>query len=149
MKIAWEDIPVGAQSGAVKFIVTDEMVDQHLEAADLDPDWLPGASEDEMKPGEGRIAPVDLISRLWGTELIYKFHNATIGQSVRAKHASTFYKPVRVGMEVTATGHLKTKYEKRDRKFITYELRFSEADGTLLLLDERVLMVLDEGFQAK
>jgi hypothetical protein len=149
MKMAWEEVPLGAQSGTVTFVVTDEMVDQHLAAAEMGTDWLPGAAAEDMRPGRGRIAPIDMISRLYGNDLMYKFHNAKIGQSVRAKQSSVFHSPARVGMEITATGHLKTKYEKRGRKFIGYELRFVDADGTLLLVDQRVLMVLDEGFQAK
>jgi hypothetical protein len=149
MKIPWDEVPIGARSGTVTFTVTDEMVDQHIEAAELPSPWLPDATPEELRPGPGRIAPVDMISRLYGWNLIYGFHNSRIGQSVRAKQAATFYAPARVGMTITATGHLVRKYEKRNRKFIVYEMNFFDSDGTLLLRDERVLMVLPDDFQAK
>lgn len=147
MLIEWDEVPVGAESGSVKFVITDEMVDQHIAAAEMENGWL-GSPEGD-RPGKGRIAPVDMMSRLWGNDLLYKFHNKTIGQSVRYKQAYTFYKPARVGMEVSATGYLKQKYEKRDRKFIQYEVKFFDSTGDLLVLDERTLMVLAKDFQAK
>jgi hypothetical protein len=149
MKIRWDQVPLGAVSGAVTFTVTDEMIDQHLAAAEMSPDWLPDAEDAEMRRGPGRIAPIDMITRLFGKDLMYGFHNSTIGQSVRAKQAATFYAPARVGMEIRATGRIVRKYEKRKRKFVVYEMDFVDGTGQLLIRDERVLMVLDADFKAK
>lgn len=146
MLVDWNSITEGVESGRVQFTITDEMVDEHIQAAGLGPDWL--GPQHSIVRGEGRIAPPDMMSRLWGTDLIYRFQNATIGPSVRYKQVYTFHAPVLVGMEIVASGTLTRKYEKRDRKFVQYEVKFLSTAGKLLVVDERTQMLLGVDFQA-
>lgn len=143
MTMTWDEIPVGAVTGTIDFTVTDEMIDEYLEAIEMDQATL-DALDDEKG---ARIAPVDLVPKMAMRTLFIDYMFEHIGPSVRVKQGYKLLQPIRVGTHVSATGRISEKYEKRGKNFVAFEATFVDDAGIPLLIDKRAVMVL--GGEAK
>jgi len=133
MPIPWDELPIGAETGRIEFIVTDQMIDQYLTAMEMDHEWFTSNNS----PYGARIAPSDMVPKLAMDELFQHYIHRVMGLNMRAKQAFKFFAPVRSGMTVKAVGRLAEKYERRGKKFVTLEALFTDAEGNPLVLDRR------------
>jgi len=143
--VAWDDLAPGTESGRFEITVTDALIDTYLESMELD---LP-CYRHPTPPFDTRIAPSDMVPKLAMSTLSEAFCNRVVGPNIRAKQSFQFYAPVRVGTVVRAVSRLVDKYERRERRFVTLEALFVDADGTKLVLDRRTQLVLPPDFAMK
>ncbi len=142
MALTWDEVAVGAETGRAELVVTDKMIDRYLEAMELDLSWFAAARE----PYKTRLAPPDMVPKLCMQALFQDFLHREIGANIRAKQAFSFYAPVAVGTRVRAVARLVEKYERRGRRFLTFEALFTDESGRKLALDRRTQLVLGENF---
>ncbi len=142
MAMTWDTVPIGAETGHTELVVTDQMIDEYLAAMELDLPWFTGAAA----PYGKRIAPPDMVPKLCMYTLFQDYLHREIGANIRAKQAFAFYAPIPVGTKVTAVGRLVEKYERRGRRFVTFEALFTDEAGNKLVLDRRTQLVLGENF---
>jgi acyl dehydratase len=142
MVMTWDTVPIGAETGRVELVVTDAMIDDYLASMELDLAWFNRAAS----PYGTRIAPPDMVPKLCMDKLFQDYIHREIGPNIRAKQAFSFYAPIPVGSTVRAVGHLVEKYERRGRRFMTFEALFTDAQGRKLVLDRRTQLVLGENF---
>lgn len=142
MVMTWDTVPIGAETGRVDLVVTDAMIDWYLASMELDLPWFTTGAP----PYETRIAPPDMVPKLCMNALFQDYMHREIGPNIRAKQAFAFYAPIPVGTAVHAVGHLVEKYERRGRRFVTFEALFTDAAGRKLALDRRTQLVLGENF---
>jgi acyl dehydratase len=133
MAVPWEELPIGEETGSIDLVVTDQMIDDYVAALEIQHDWFTTGPS----PYGGRIAPPDMLPKLGMDELFQKYLHRVMGANMRAKQAFKFFAPVRAGMRVKATGHLAEKYERRGKRFVTFEALFTDENGTPLVLDRR------------
>lgn len=143
MAMTWETIPIGAETGRAELVVTDAMIDAYLAAMELDLPWFCQPTA----PYAARLAPPDMVPKLCMDRLFQDYMHRELGPNIRAKQAFSFYAPVTVGMTVRAVGHLVEKYERRGRRFVTFEALFTDADGRALVRDRRTQLVLGDNFR--
>ena len=143
MPVPWDDLEIGTETGRFELTVTSEMIDEYLASMDNDHPWFTGGDS----PFGGRTAPPDLVPKLGMTVLFQDYIQSVIGPNIRAKQAFKFFAPVRPGMTVKAVGRLVEKYERRGKRFITFEALFTDEHGTHLVLDRRTQLVLSPDFQ--
>ena len=142
---AWDDLALGTETGRFEVTVTDALIDAYLVSMELDaPCYLR-----PTPPFDTRIAPSDMVPKLAMSTLSEAFCNRVVGPNIRAKQAFQFFAPVRVGAVVSAVSTLVDKYERRERRFVTLEALFVDADGTKLVLDRRTQLVLPPDFAMK
>jgi hypothetical protein len=135
-------IAPGAATGSIRFSVSDRDVDDFLASMDADlPVFGPQQGD------EPRLVPPELVAKLGMMAVIQDWCLREIGPNIRAKQAFRFLAPVYVGMEVTGDGRLVETYEKRGRRFVTFEAEYRDSDGRLLLVDRRTQLVTGEGFK--
>lgn len=142
MAMTWDTVPIGAETGRADLVVTAAMIDEYLAAMELDLPWFTGGAP----PYGARIAPPDMVPKLCMQALFQDYLQREIGPNIRAKQAFTFYAPIPVGTSVRAVGRLVEKYERRSRRFMTFEALFTDAAGHKLVLDRRTQLVLGENF---
>lgn len=142
MAMTWDEVTVGAETGRADLLVTDAMIDEYLGAMDLDLSWFAAPTP----PYAARIAPPDMVPKLCMNALFQDFLHREIGPNIRAKQAFSFYAPIPVGTRVRAVGRLVEKYERRGRRFVTFEALFTDEAGRKLVLDRRTQLVLGENF---
>jgi acyl dehydratase len=142
MAMTWDEVNVGAETGRTDLLVTDAMIDQYLEAMELDLPWFAAAAP----PYATRVAPPDMVPKLCMNALFQDFLHREIGPNIRAKQAFSFYAPIPVGTRVHAVGRLVEKYERRGRRFVTFEAVFTDDSGRKLALDRRTQLVLGQDF---
>ncbi len=142
MPLTWDEVKVGAETGRVDLLVTDAMIEEYLEAMELDLRWFAAPSP----PYAARIAPPDMVPKLSMNALFQEFLHREIGPNIRAKQAFSFYAPIPVGTRVHAVGRLVEKYERRGRRFVTFEALFTDDSGKKLVLDRRTQLVLGQDF---
>lgn len=133
MAVPFEDLPVGDETGHVDFVVTDQMIDDYVASLEITQGWFTTGPS----PYGGRIAPPDMLPKLAMVELFQNYLHRVMGDNMRAKQAFKFFAPVRAGMRVKATGRLAGKYERRGKRFVTFEALFTDENGTPLVLDRR------------
>ena len=131
MPTSWEDLAPGTVTGSIEFMVTDQMIDEYLEAMEFSHPWFTTGAA----PYPSRLAPSDMIAKLAMTEVFQNYIQRELGPNMRARQAFKFYAPIRVGMKVKATGRLAEKYERRGKRFVTMEALFTDEQGAALLLD--------------
>jgi hypothetical protein len=139
--MTWEDIKIGVESGSIDMIVTDEMIDEYSESMECDYQAFLRDAE-----STDRIVPPDMVPKLAMRPLFTNYLNQHIGKGVRAKQAFKFHHPVQVGMRVRAVGYLVDKYERRDKRFVSFEALFESDVATPLLTDRRSIMVVQPNF---
>ena len=142
MVMTWDTVPIGAETGRAEIVVTDALIDEYLAAMGLDLAWFSKGAA----PYDKRIAPPDMVPKLLMNALFQEYMHREIGNNIRAKQAFVFYVPIPVGTKVTAVGHLVEKYERRGRRFVTFEALFIDEEGRKLVLDRRTQLVLGENF---
>jgi acyl dehydratase len=145
VKIPWDDIPLGVETGRVEIAVTDAVIDSYLVSMDLDIAWFTTGAP----PYGTRIAPPDMVPKLAMEPLFQDYLHDNIGPNIRAKQAFKFFAPVMVGTTVRGVGHLVEKYERRGRRFVTLEGLFTDAAGRHLVLDRRTQMLLSDDFNMR
>jgi acyl dehydratase len=145
MPMDWNDLALGTEAGRFEITITDAVIDNYLAIMDLDVACYRRATP----PFDTRIAPSAMVPKLAMTDLSENFCNRVVGPNIRAKQAFQFFAPVRVGTTVSAVCTLVDKYEKRERRFVTLEALFIDADGTKLVLDRRTQLVLPPDFAMK
>jgi acyl dehydratase len=145
MKIQWDDIPLGVETGRVEIVVTDAVIDSYRASMDLDIAWFTTGAP----PYGMRIAPPDMVPKLAMEPMFQDYLNSNIGQNIRAKQTFKFFAPVMVGTTVRGVGHLVEKYERRGRRFVTLEGLFTDAAGRHLVLDRRTQMLLSDDFNMR
>jgi len=73
--------------------------------------------------------------------LFQEYAGRVVGRNMRARQAYKFYAPIKPGMTVSAIGRLTDKYEKRGKRFVTFEALFVDEAGNPLVLDMRTQYV--------
>lgn len=145
----WKDnfdgIEVGAETASFSITVTEAMVADYMKTIEFDQSWWDDANADEA----GKVVPVDLVPKLVMRRLFVEYGERVFGRHIRVKQSYKFLQPILVGSEVTVTGWVKGKYEKRDKKFVEFEAHYVGSDGSLLLVDNRTSMILFESFKMK
>jgi len=145
VKLAWDDIQLGTETGRVNIAITDAVLDFYLSTMELDIAWFTTGAA----PYGKRIAPPDMVPKLAMEPLFQDYLNGNIGQNIRAKQAFQFIAPVFVGTTVHGVGHLVEKYERRGRRFVTVEGVFTDDSGNRLVLDRRTQMLLSDDFNMR
>lgn len=145
MPIAWDDAPLGAETGRIEFTVTDVLIDDYLAAMQLDLPCFITATP----PYDKRLAPPDMIPKFAMEPLYQDFMAETFGTNIRAKQVFKFFAPIPVGTTIHGVGHLVEKYERRERRFVTLEGLFTDDSGRALVLDRRTQMILGENFSMR
>jgi hypothetical protein len=142
MVMTWDTVPIGEETGRAELVITDAMIDEYLVSMELDLPWFTKGAP----PYGTRIAPPDMAPKLCMYKLFQDYMRREIGANIRAKQAFTFYAPIAVGTRIQAVGHLVEKYERRGRRFVTFEALFTDEAGRKLVLDRRTQLVLGENF---
>jgi len=138
MATTWEDLIPGTVTGSIEFVVTDQMIDEYLDAMEFSHAWFTTGAA----PYATRIAPTDLVAKLAMTDVFQNYIHRELGPNMRARQAFQFYAPIRAGAKVKATGRLTEKYEKRGKRFVTLEALFTDEKDNPLLLDKRTQYLL-------
>ena len=138
MPTPWEDLDPGTVTGSEEFVVTDVMIDEYLDAMELDHPWFSSG----VSPYKVRIAPTDMIAKLSMIDVFQNYIQRELGPNMRSRQAFKLYAPIRAGMKVKATGRLAEKYERRGKRFVTMEALFTDEEGAALLLDKRTQYLL-------
>ena len=133
MPVPWEALPIGAETGTFETVVTDAMIDEYVASLEITNPWFTTGPS----PYGGRVAPPDMLPKLAMNDLYQNFLHRVMGENMRAKQAFTNYAPVRPGMRVKASGRLAEKYERRGKRFVTFEALFTDEEGRALVLDRR------------
>ena len=131
----------GTVTGSLRFTVADRDVDEFLASMDADLPVFVAQQGDEP-----RLVPPELVAKMGMMAVIQDWCLKEIGPNIRAKQAFRFIEPVYVGMEVCGEGRLVESYEKRGRRFVTFEAEYRDVDGRLLVVDRRTQLVTVEGF---
>jgi acyl dehydratase len=142
--MSWSDLNLGVHSGLIEVRVTDEMVDEFIDAMEMsDPRY-------GRPDGVGRrLAPPYLVPKLGLDPLYIDYLHAHIGNGVFAKQRFRFYQPTWVGDVVKGEAKLVDKFEKRDKRFVTFEGEFRNAAGLLVADELRTIMVVSPTFRMK
>lgn len=140
--LSWDEITTGTSTGRNKVIVSNEEVDEYLSAMEFSHPLFSGSDNLYGK----RVVPPDLIPKKSMSELIQDYCTSKIGDNIRAKQYFKFMKPVFVGVTITGAGKIFDKYEKRGRKFVTFEAAFRDETGDVVIVDRRTQLILGEEF---
>ena len=138
------DISPGTPTGSIAIVVSDADVDRFLAAMHAD---LPIFARPAK--GERRRVPPELVPKLGMMATIQDFCIATFGQNLRAKQTFRFVAPVYVGMQVHGNGRFAGSFEKRGRRYVSFEAEYRDHDGRLLVVDQRTQCVIGESFAFK
>lgn len=124
----YEDIRVGQALGSLRWLVTEEMIDEQCEM-DLDfHTWFSVES-----PWGGRIAPPQLSYRppRW---LISRTYNV---RGLFIKWELENLRPIKPGVTLTVTGTVADKYISKNREFIVYQAEATDPDGNVVFRTRR------------
>src|SRR3990170_5283831 len=119
-KLAFQDIPLGADLGSAEYEVSETLVRRHLQA-----------THQSGYPDEGRqqLAPVSLLASD-GIRLAEARYD--ISESVHAGQRLEVVNPPIVGSRVTVRGRLVEKFEKGGRQYTVIETVSEDDRGRLL-----------------
>lgn len=131
---------VGEITGTAIITVTDVMLDEYLHAVGLPAELLPRA-------GDGaRLLPPDMISKLTMGELHAYWVGETFGRSARrAKHALRLYRPLQVGLTLSAECRVTEIGEKKGKQLVVLQADYFGLDGAIYIRDTRSIIVLSTG----
>jgi hypothetical protein len=120
-KLAFHEIPLGADLGSVEYEVDEKLVGRHLKATRQTP--YPDS------PHGDRLAPVSILASD-GIRLAEARYD--ISESVHAGQRLEISNPPIVGTRVTVRGQLVDKFEKGGRQFVVVETTTEDNRGRLL-----------------
>lgn len=131
--VDFNDILVGEDLGMYRYRMTAGRILKYRETIGADCPWYTGDS-----PFGGPIAPPTVCDgdHLWhpGNDRILLSPDGTLRKNIF--HASLVYEfinPARAGTEITVTGRVVDKYEKRGRFFVVTEWLSVDDDGRDIL----------------
>lgn len=134
-------IAPGTPTGSIEIVVSDVDVDRFLASMHAE---LPIYAQPAK--GERRRVPPELVPKLGMMATIQNFCIATFGQNLRAKQTFRFMAPIYVGMRLRGRGRFVGSFEKRGRRYVSFEAEYRDQDDRLLVVDERTQCVISEGF---
>lgn len=137
MTTEWQDLEIGVETGRFSLFVTNEIIDEYVDSLEITHPWYTSPNS----PYGGRIAPPDMLPKLGMDVLFQEYAGRVVGRNMRARQAYKFYAPIKPGMTVSAIGRLTDKYEKRGKRFVTFEALFVDEAGNPLVLDMRTQYV--------
>lgn len=133
-------VRIGEKTGEAAITVTDEMLDEYLDAVGLPSSLLPRHPDDASR----RALPPDFVPKATMNRLHAYFLVKRIGNALRTKHEMHYLKPVYVGMPVSAECHIADIYESKGRTRVVFEAIYRDECGEDCLIDRRTITILDK-----
>ena len=117
---AFRDLPVGADLGAIEYVLTPQMAERHLRATH---------QTEYPTIGGQRYAPVSILASD-GIRLVEA--SVDIGESVHAGQGMEIFAPPLVGSRIRVRGRVVDKFEKGGRQFVVIDTVSEDDQGRLL-----------------
>jgi hypothetical protein len=120
----YDDYIIGDPLPALHFSVTPEIVREYASVVDGDADGY---------VVDGRKAALPSVLQVYFMAVLYRKYPPQQG-GVMGSNKFTFHHPIwgDETTQVTGTGKIEQKFEKRGRRYVSFSARFTKPDGTLL-----------------
>jgi hypothetical protein len=117
----FDTVAVGDDFGSLDYVLTAEKMELYRRAVSD-----PGA------------AFATIASKDYAVLLRTRFE---LGRVVNAKHESRYFRPPEIGSQITTSGRLADKYERRGHRFIVMETTSTDEAGEVLVVSRTTLML--------
>ena len=128
-KLNLEDAQIGDAIGPYRYTVTMEMA-QFAASADL---WA-----DSFYSADSHIAPSTLTDNDYSLAYMEKFHP---GEAIHTKADNHYLNPPIIGKELTVTGTIADKFNKRGRDFLVFETTTRDEDGREIVRSKNTVLI--------
>src|SRR5690606_20724900 len=120
----YDDYEIGAPIGPLSFTVTPDIVREYVGLVDGNPDAY---------VIDGRKASLPSVISAYFMAVLYQRYPPQQG-GIMAANKFTFHDPIWAdeNTELIGTGVIKSKFEKRGRRYVQYHAEFHRPDGTLV-----------------
>lgn len=121
----YKDWEVGAEFEPLPFTVTRDVVREYMSVVDADP---------RNYVIDGRAAAPTNVLFVYMMAVMYRKYPPQQG-GIMIGNTVQFHNPVWADedTDVVASGRVTNKFERKDRKYISYDVDFKRPDGTLLM----------------
>ena len=128
-KLKLEEAKVGDAIGPYRYKVTREMA--------------AFAASDEMRsgpwyPGDGALAPSTLTDNDYSLAYLEKYDP---GEAIHTKAENHYVNPPLIGKELTVTGTVSDRFNKRGKDFLVFETTTCDEDGREIVRSKNTVLI--------
>ena len=128
-RLSLEDAQVGDAIGPYRYTVTPEMAAYAASKGDIT-----GA----RFSADSSFAPSTLTDNDYSLAFLQKYHP---GEAIHTKAENHYLNPPIVGKELTVTGAVSDKFEKRGKDFLVFETATRDEDGREIVKSKNTLLL--------
>lgn len=124
-----EDAQVGDTIGPYRYTVTREMAAYAASKGDI---------TDARFSADSSFAPSTLTDNDYSLAFLQKYHP---GEAIHTKAETHYLNPPAIGKELTVTGAVSDKFEKRGKDFLVFETTTRDEDGREIAKSKNTLLL--------
>ena len=139
----WEDVTLTDWEDAGEMAIDREFNDAIREAIEDGSPWY----RDGSTADRSIVAPAALAQRalLLIVDEQYRMADRAEQSALHAQQDSTVFRPLRAGETVKVHSRVAEKYERRNKKWLVFEVKFSTLDGEPVYFHRQLRMARDDG----
>ena len=139
----WEDVTLTDWEDAGEMAIDREFNDAIREAIEDGSPWYrDGSTADRSIVGPAALAQRALLLIV---DEQYRMADRAEQSALHAQQDSTVFRPLRAGETVKVQSRVAEKYERRNKKWLVFEVKFSTLDGEPVYFYRQLRMARDDG----